>query len=343
MKFIRPVNISDLDSLVDLSNEAGVGLTTLPPDPEALQKKIQFSIDSFNRELKNPEDESYLFVLEDSEKGAVVGTTGIVSSVGVSQPFYTFRLSTSVLHSKKHKVYSRYHMLNLVNDFTGVSEICTLFLSSKHRKGINGKLLSRSRFLFAAEFPERFADVVIAEMRGLQDENGRSPFWKNLGMKFFQMDFSKADYLSAMEGDFITALMPKQPFYEEMLPEDARNVIGKVHTKTLPALKMLEKEGFVHDGYVDIFDAGPTVHCHKKNIYTVRNSSIKKAKIGVVDKNGVDCILCNNSLKSFRCLVAKADLSEKQEILLPAEVFEILNIEEGDSVRYVPLQYQPLQ
>lgn len=30
-------------------------------------------------------------------------------------------------------------------------------------------------------------------------------------------------------------------------------VIGKVHQQTLPALRLLEQEGFRYNGYVDIF------------------------------------------------------------------------------------------
>ena len=38
----------------------------------------------------------------------------------------------------------------------------------------------------------------MAEMRGWQDENGRSPFWDHLGSKFFGLRFESADHLSAV-------------------------------------------------------------------------------------------------------------------------------------------------
>ncbi len=339
MMFVRPVKKEDLEPLLRLSKEAGVGLTTLPPNQAALRKKIDWSLRSFLAKLQGPENEYYLFVLEDSNTSRIVGVTGIISSVGVSQPFYTFRLSTSVLHSNRHQIHSRYRMLNLVNDFTGVSEICTLYLSPEYRQSNNGKLLSRCRFLFFAQFPERIADIVIAEMRGQQDKEGRSPFWQNLGMRFFKMDFSKADYLSAMEDDFITDLMPRQPFYEEMLPEEAQKVIGQVHKNTMPALKMLEKEGFSHDGYVDIFDAGPTVNCHTKNIHSVRNSITRTVRSGVPGKGAVEGILCNQSLKTFRSVVSPVGFPSKSQITLPAKALKSLNLQEGDSLRFIPLRY----
>ncbi|MFH7127688.1 arginine N-succinyltransferase [Klebsiella pneumoniae] len=55
--------------------------------------------------------------------------------------------------------------------------MCTLFLDPQWRKEGNGYLLSKSRFLFMAAFRERFNEKVVAEMRGVIDEQGYSPFW----------------------------------------------------------------------------------------------------------------------------------------------------------------------
>ena len=97
-------------------------------------------------------------------------------------------------------------------------------------------------------------------MRGVSDENGRSPFWEWLEAHFFSMDFPTADYLTGIGNKvFIAELMPKYPIYVNLLSQEAQNVIGKVHKKTEPALRLLQEEGFSCRGYVDIFDGGPTV------------------------------------------------------------------------------------
>ncbi|WP_410961188.1 arginine N-succinyltransferase, partial [Salmonella sp. SAL4457] len=104
--------------------------------------------------------------------------------------------------------------LFLANDLTGNSELCSLFLHADHRSGLNGKLLSRARFLFIAEFRHLFGDKLIAEMRGMSDEEGRSPIWESLGRHFFKMEFSQADYLTGVGNKaFIAELMPKFPLY----------------------------------------------------------------------------------------------------------------------------------
>ena len=102
--------------------------------------------------------------------------------------------------------------------------------------------------------------TIIAEMRGVSDEEGHSPFWQWLQEHFFTIDFPTADHLIGIGNKvFISELMPKHPIYANLLGKEAQEVIGQVHEKTKPALKLLEKEGFEHRGYVDLFDAGPTV------------------------------------------------------------------------------------
>ncbi len=152
--------------------------------------------------------------------------------------------------------------LFLSNDHTGSSELCTLFLDPEWRKEGNGYLLSKSRFMFMAAFRDKFNDKVVAEMRGVIDEHGYSPFWQSLGKRFFSMDFSRADFLCGTgQKAFIAELMPKHPIYTHFLSQEARDVIGQVHPQTAPARAVLEKEGFRYRNYIDIFDGGPTLEC----------------------------------------------------------------------------------
>ena len=100
--------------------------------------------------------------------------------------------------SQELNIHREIPTLFLANDLTGNSELCSLFLQAGQRSGVNGRLLSKARFLFIAEFAELFGDKVIAEMRGMSDANGRSPFWESLGRHFFKMEFSQADYLTGV-------------------------------------------------------------------------------------------------------------------------------------------------
>jgi arginine N-succinyltransferase len=338
MMIIRPVRPADIDTLENLAKSAKIGLTTLPPDRNPLEKKIVASQKAFEGDRKEPGNDHYLFVLEDSQTGTVVGTAGIVAAVGVSEAFYSYRVGTEVHACRELGVYTKMSTLYLSNDYTGCTEIGSLFLNPDYRKDKNGKLLSKCRFLFMAEFPDRFARKVIAEMRGYFDEHGRSPFWEGLGRHFFSMDFSQADLLSAI-GDkhFIAELMPKHPVYVNLLDKQTQAVIGQVHESTKPALSILEKEGFTYQGYVDIFDGGPTVEAQLKDIRPVRDSVTLPITVGKMPKEGEHHLISNRKLQDFRCCLAKLPLPMGNKITIDKRLAKALEVGSEDTVRLVPL------
>jgi arginine N-succinyltransferase len=211
--------------------------------------------------------------MEDSTTGDIAGVCGIESQVGLEQPFYNYRVSTVVHASQELGVWTRMHALNISHDLTGYAEVCSLFLSPRYRTGGVGGLLSRSRFMFIAQFRERFPERICAELRGHFDEDGTSPFWRAVGSHFYQIDFNAADYLSSHgRKSFLAELMPRYPVYVDLLPQDAQDAVGLTHRDTLPARKMLEAEGLRYQNHVDIFDAGPVLECHINDLRTVREA-----------------------------------------------------------------------
>ena len=336
MIIIRPIQTSDYDALHRIAVESGHGFTSLPVNEELLTKRINHSVSSFDSQVTQPSGEGYLFVMEDTETGEVVGTSGIEAAVGLDDAFYHYHIGKVVHTSRELGIYNTVETLSLCNDYTGASEICTLFLSEPYRKNNNGRLLSRFRFLFIAEHSERFADTVIAEMRGVSDDDGRSPFWAWLEEHFFSMDFPTADYLTGIgKKGFIAELMPKYPIYVNLLSDDAQQVINKVHDKTVPALRLLEAEGFARRGYVDIFDAGPTVEANKHSIRTVNESQKYQVILGDVDET-TNYIICNTKVKDFRATQAHASVRETaHQVVISHAVADALNIAEGDWVRIV--------
>ncbi|WP_337842155.1 arginine N-succinyltransferase [Rheinheimera sp.] len=334
MLLIRPIRAEDYPELYEIAVESGHGFTSLPVNEELLQRKINRSEASFAKTIQCPGDEGYLFVLQDSDTGRVLGTSAIEAAVGLEDAFYHYHLGKVVHSSRALGVYKAVDILTLCNDYTGVSELCTLFVREDSRKNNAGKLLSKIRFLFMAEFRQRFAERVIAEMRGVSDEAGNSPFWQWLQDSFFSVDFPTADYLTGIgQKVFIAELMPKYPIYVSLLSKEAQAVIGKVHDKTRPALAMLQSEGFSNTGYVDIFDAGPTVEAKVEHIRSVRNSRRLQVRIGEV-QGGQPWMICNTSLQNFRASWLYLPLREDDTVVtVPAATAQLLQVQNGDWVR----------
>ena len=152
------------------------------------------------------------------------------------------------------------------------------------------------------------------------------------------MDFPTVDYLTGIgKKRFIAELMPKYPIYVNLLSNEARAVIGKTHEKTRPALKMLQDEGFVNRGYVDIFDAGPTVECEVKNIRSVRRSQKLAVLVGE-PIGGHTYLICNTRFEQYRACYGniRVDL-DKHEAIIPPKMAAALKVENGDMVRVVDL------
>ena len=109
-------------------------------------------------------------------------------------------------------------MLSLTTDLEGSSEVGGLFLHPEARAGGLGALLARSRYLFMKLHRQRFGERTLAELRGVIDEAGNSPFWDALAGRFFDMSFPEADEFNAVHGTrFIADLMPRTPIYVALL------------------------------------------------------------------------------------------------------------------------------
>jgi len=332
MLLFRPASQDDASQIVKLAQQTGTGLTTLPKDPDKLKDKIQLSNDSFAADIQVAGPEYYLFVLENTATGEVIGTSALAAAVGLEQPFYTYKLGTTVHASPKLGIHKTIPTLILGHDYTGTTEICTLFLCPNHRGGGAGKLLSKGRFLFLAQHPHRFADKVIAEMRGYSDDDGVSPFWESIGRHFFDMDFDIADTMSGDESnEFIAELMPKYPIYVPMLSKEAQAVIGKVHPDTEPALELLKKEGFAYKDYVDIFDAGPTIEVESEDIDTIKRSQpLTIGKIGSVNSDD-SFLIGNQKVSDYRAVLVHAE-KYNSELTIDTAAAELLGVKVGDKV-----------
>lgn len=296
---IRAARDSDLQPLYEMAKLTGGGFTNLPPEKPALRAKLERSHAAFDRDDDTIEDELFVLVLENLETGEVRGTCQIFPQVGQRWPFYSYRIGTITKRSEELGRTFSAEILNLVNDLGGASEVGGLFLHPGERAGGLGLLLARSRYLFIRNHRRRFGERVLAELRGIIDEAGGSPFWDGVAGRFFGMNFQEADQFNAVHGNqFIADLMPKHPVYVAMLSESARSVIGLPHPSGRAAMRMLENEGFAYEKYVDIFDGGPTMTARIDAVKTVREA--RDFELTGIAEGGVPSLIATGRLRDFR-------------------------------------------
>jgi arginine N-succinyltransferase len=349
---VREVSTTDLDALWELFGFAHTGMTSLKVDREQLADRIEQAHFAFRRTTEKAEGAPYVFVMEETGSQRLIGTSCIFSKTGGFEPFYAYRVVRQTQHSELLGLTREIRSLHLLKIHNGPTELGGLFLLPQCRGSGAGKLLSLSRFMYMASHMKRFAKETIAELRGYLDENEESPFWNAIGSHFFPVDYPRADALSTIDKQFIEDLMPQYPIYLELLPQQAIEVIGRVHHQAKPAYQLLIHQGFDQRDLIDIFDGGAVLHCETKNIQAVRNSrtaTIHDVCSLPMDTPGAHQGLIACEKPRFHCTLgrwfesrspaidASHPADQAMEVTLDREVATRMHVEKGDVVRVLSL------
>ncbi len=320
--------IADLDALYALAITGGSGLTNLPADRDALHAKLAASDRALASAEARESGASIMLMVE--HQGEVVGTSCIFPRVGAEWPFYSYRLTRQANRSLAVGRLKSQTLLNLANDFEGEAEVGGLFINPAMRGHALGALAARARYLFIAAHRDWFGRRVIAELRGWQDAEGRSPVWEAIGRHFYDMDFHDADRTGALGGNqFIADLGPRYPIYVSLLPKEAQAALGRPHNDGRPAFEMIVAEGFVAGDYVDIFDGGPTVVAEVDSIRTVREA--RRVTVTELGEAGEPVLAASGQGAAFKVGRGRATPDGMVEPALATT----LGISPGDSVLLV--------
>ncbi|MFZ2029994.1 MAG: arginine N-succinyltransferase [Vitreimonas sp.] len=326
---MRAAGPGDLEGLRQLRAIAGAGFTSLMLDDAAMAKRLELSQESFAARTITAGKERYFIALEHIESGELAGCCGVKATIGETPPFFNFRLITEAQSSAIAGKRFDMRVLIGVNDFTGCTEVGSLFVRPEHRARGVGRALAQSRYMLMKTAPQRFHEQVVSELRGVVSPEGVSPFWEALGRHFFQMDFSEADRLSAAtDNQFILDLTPQHPIYVDLLPKEARDAIGKCHQDGEGARKLLEWEGFSFSNVVDIFDGGPLVSAQRDHIRTLRES--KRVRVApAAGEGGSRALIATPRINAFRCVSARASVANGVASV-DAATLAALNLQAGD-------------
>jgi arginine N-succinyltransferase len=255
---IRPARDSDIDDLHHLATSLSArGFLTLPSEIEDLKQMITISEKSFGGQLEDPDQGNYLFVMEDLEKGKVVGSSLVIARHGTPESPHLF-----------FQVDPRKKTLKLQWETEGRTELGGLILDPEYRGDPEklGKRLSYIRLLYIRRHPERFKNEILAELLPPFTVDGKSPLWEALGRKLTGLDYREADRLSRKNKEFVRSCFPAGEIPIRSLPPDAQAIIGVPGPETRPVAKILTEAGFRYLNQVDPFDGGPHYGARREEI-----------------------------------------------------------------------------
>lgn len=340
MFILRSVQPDDLKDLLKLSHI--MTFINLPPDEELISMKIDSSIKSFHNPSKRLWENYYIFVLEDYEKGEVLGVSMIHAQHGTDhEPHFYLTVGQESKFSQTINTGFVHGTLKLGLETNGPTEIGGLVLNPDYRGHEEkfGKQLSFVRFLYMADNLNRFKPLIHSELMPPLDKYGNSPLWEAVGRRFFNMNYHEADVLSRNNKEFILSLFPSENIYQTLLPMEARESIGKVGKETEPVKRMLENIGFKYTCEVDPFDGGPHFRCPIKDIKPIKEKITGNLiSTGSFNKENAQEVLIHveHSQHDFFALKTFIEIHEDGELSIDPSIIEELGLKTPQKITAIP-------
>jgi arginine N-succinyltransferase len=108
--------------------------------------------------------------------------------------------------------------------------------------------------------------------------------------------------------------------------------MGMPHPTGRAAMRMLESEGFAHEGYIDIFDGGPSMAATTDHIRTVREAHDRPI-VATDISGGSRALMSKGRLHDF--VAVHATVEERDGgVAIDADSARLLGATEGDEVAY---------
>jgi arginine N-succinyltransferase len=339
MFVIRQAHLEDAPTLLKLAKM--VHSNNLPADADILRTKLSRSRDSFLGKTRSPLEREFIFALEDTDTGNLIGTSSIISRISSPGRPHLYFLVRKQEHFSEDLATGHVHVtLQLGTDETGPTEIGGLILQPAYRghKAKLGVLLSLIRFQFMALHKEWFSERVIAEMAAPLTPDSRNTLWEYLGRRFINLEYAEADRFCRQSKEFITSLFPKGEIYASLLPPEARNLIGKVSPEAHPAKRMLESLGFRYMGHCDPFDGGPYLEANLSDIPLVQNTrTAKLAASDTAPDGAIDGFVSFAGPSGYRGVRTQYSVSDDgQFVSIPADKHLLMGAQAGDVVAVTP-------
>ncbi|HEX4513999.1 MAG TPA: arginine N-succinyltransferase, partial [Polyangiaceae bacterium] len=190
---VRGALKSDEDQLLAVAEH--LDTVNLPNDRGEIAGILEHAVDSFTGAIKDPRRRQYVFVLVDTKKSAIVGTSMIIGQLGRRDAPYIY---LDVIQEERYSATLDKHFnhttLNVGYSYAGPTEIGGLVLDPTYRRVPErlGLFISYVRFLFMKAHRDLFRDEILAELLPPLEPDGTSHLWNALGHHFTGLSYAEA-------------------------------------------------------------------------------------------------------------------------------------------------------
>ena len=319
----RPIVSTDAPALLKLVRQSSGGLSSLQPRLEFLKEYIACSEKSFSGHMSPEDPHKYLLGLFDLRADCLIGCAAVKTQIGKDSPFINFDIKGDGLDQ----------WLQASSRFKGATEVGSLFLHPDYRADGLGRFLAKVRYLLMAAEPWRFGDSVIAELRGICGVEG-SPLYDHLFKYKLEKTFLEADseYYDR-NPDALGDIVPIGCIDTHDMPISVKASLGQAHPSGIGAMRLLQREGFMFSGTIDLFDAGPIMSAYRDTIRTIMNSKTATISASPSGAQGCPALIAKGKVSDFKAVLTPAMVSDNGVLVLPAAL-HALGVEMGCDVRY---------
>jgi len=320
---IRPFAMADAPALLELILKSSGGLSSLQPRLDFLKDYIATSEKSYAGKYPLEKPHKYLLGMFEQPSNRLVGCSAVKTQIGTESPFINFDL-----HGDGEN-----QTLRASSRFKGATEVGSLFLHPDYRDSGLGRYLAKVRYHLIGSEPWRFGDMVIAELRGICGKEG-SPLYDHLFEYKLDKTFLEADaeYFDR-NPDSLGDIVPIGNVPTVDFPIEVKMSLAQPHPTGIGAMRLLQNEGFIFSGTIDLFDAGPIMSVHRDTIRTTMQTKSLPSLSATDLIDAQDSLISVGTVSEFRAVVTPAAELD-HGVLVPERALKALGVKTGTQLRF---------
>ncbi len=324
LRLVRPQDADRVWSLLEPAGSDLLGMTSLPRSHDAAEAACvqstsvlsDLAADTFT--LDDGDQASLLFILVNATDGRPLGLSGVTFKQAV--PNLAVRVVTS-------RDGLGLDMASFSSPWTR-TELNSSFMAPAARGRGFGTLLSRGRCMFLHQVHRQIPSTVASHVRGRFDDDGSAPFWQCFGHHFAPA------WLTSVEAERAVADDPTKlgdlVGHRRPVTADVLASLGPVNQASLPAFRVLMREGFRPNGMYDPVDGGPTLVAETADTATGR--ARRRGRLRLATGEPVDshpALVAVTAVEDFRVIRASVEVSSAETFGLTADDAEALGVAAG--------------
>lgn len=215
------------------------------------------------------------------------------------------------------------------------TELNSSYLSPTARGLGLGPLLSRGRFMFIHQVQRQIPSTIASHLRGSFAPDGTAPFWECFGTHFTDSwpDSVAAEQALAEDPARLDDLIG----HRRAVRADVLDSLGPVNQASLPAFRLLMREGLRPNGMYDPIDGGPTLVAERDQTVTSQHRRYGRASIVDDPVSPVASLVAVTNVDQFRVVHVPVSVGDDKRISVDEATAATLHINDGALLAIAPI------